>query len=87
MQGGVLQACGHMYLDAGEELDTGTAMDNFLAFNAFTTAGNNSSTGQVLRLLPLSAMLVQRLIRILRVKFQVLKSDWSDHSATAFVYY
>lgn len=41
-----MQACGHMYLDEGEELATGTARDNLLAFSAFTAAGGNG-TGQV----------------------------------------
>ena len=45
-----MQACGHMYLDEGEELSTGTAKDNLLSFSAFTAAGGNggnSTTGQV----------------------------------------
>ena len=34
-QGALMQACGHMYLDEGEELSTGTARDNFVDFSAF----------------------------------------------------
>ena len=41
-----MQACGHMYLDEGEELSTGAARDNLLAFSAYTVAGGNA-TGQV----------------------------------------
>ena len=41
-----MQACGHMYLDEGEELSTGAARDNLLAFSAYTVAGANG-TGQV----------------------------------------
>ena len=41
-----MQACGHMYLDEGEELSTGAARDNLLAFSAYTVAGGNG-TGQV----------------------------------------
>ncbi|CAL5218429.1 g109 [Coccomyxa viridis] len=49
-EGAVMQACGHMYLDEGEELSTGTAKDNLLSFSAFTAAGGNggnSTTGQL----------------------------------------
>ena len=49
LQGAVMQACGHMYLDEGEELSTGTAQDNLLSFSAFTAAGGNGTTGQVIR--------------------------------------
>ena len=35
-QGATQQACGHMYLDGGEELDLGTSRDHMLAFSAFT---------------------------------------------------
>lgn len=49
LQGALMQACGHMYLDEGEELSTGTARDNLLAFSAITAAGGNGSTGQVLQ--------------------------------------
>lgn len=49
LQGALMQACGHMYLDEGEELSTGTARDNLLAFSAFTAAGGNGSTGQVIQ--------------------------------------
>ena len=44
-----MQACGHMYLDEGEELSTGTAQDNLLSFSASTAAGGNGTTGQVMR--------------------------------------
>lgn len=43
VQGAVLSACGHMYLDDGEELSTGTARDNFLSFSA----SGNTTSGQV----------------------------------------
>ena len=45
------QACGHMYLDEGEELSTGIAKDNLLSFSAFTAAGgsSNGTAGQVIR--------------------------------------
>lgn len=49
LQGALMQACGHMYLDEGEELSTGTARDNLLAFSAITAAGGNGSTGQVIQ--------------------------------------
>ena len=49
LQGALMQACGHMYLDGGEELSTGTARDNLLAFSAITAAGGNGSTGQVIQ--------------------------------------
>ena len=42
-----MQACGHMYLDEGEELSAGAARDNLLAFSAYTAAGGNA-TGQVI---------------------------------------
>ena len=44
-----MQACGHMYLDEGEELSTGIARDNLLSFSASTAAGgsSNSTAGQV----------------------------------------
>ena len=41
-----MQACGHMYLDEGEELSAGTARDHLLSFSAYTVAGGNG-TGQV----------------------------------------
>jgi len=47
VQGALMQACGHMYLDEGEELSTGTAKDNLLSFSAFTAAGGNGTTGKV----------------------------------------
>ena len=58
-QGAVMQACGHMYLDEGEELDTGAARDNLLAFSAYTVAGGNG-TGQVSNLPALLSFLFQR---------------------------
>lgn len=47
VQGALMQACGHMYLDEGEELSTGTAKDNLLSFSAFTAAGGNGTIGKV----------------------------------------
>ena len=58
-QGAVMQACGHMYLDEGEELSTGAARDNLLAFSAYTVAGGNG-TGQVSNLTALLSLLSQR---------------------------
>ena len=39
-----MQACGHLYLDEGEELETGQSRENLLAFEAFTMS---NSSGQV----------------------------------------
>ncbi|KAK9808029.1 hypothetical protein WJX73_006288 [Symbiochloris irregularis] len=48
-EGAVLSACGHMYLDQGEELGTGTGADNFVFFSALTTADTgNASSGKLL---------------------------------------
>ena len=33
-QAGARGACGAMYLDGGEELEVGTALDNYVAFEA-----------------------------------------------------
>ena len=57
-QGAVMQACGHMYLDEGEELSTGAARDNLLAFSAYTVAGGNG-TGQVIIFPALLSFLLQ----------------------------
>ncbi|KAK9915638.1 hypothetical protein WJX75_001864 [Coccomyxa subellipsoidea] len=46
-QGAVQQACGHMYLDGGEELELGSSRDHLLAFSAYTTRAVNATTGQV----------------------------------------
>ena len=32
-------ACGHMYLDGGEELEVGAARDNYISFFAETSSG------------------------------------------------
>lgn len=42
-----MAACGHMYLDGGDELEVGTAADNLLAFDAATSPGANGTQGQV----------------------------------------
>lgn len=47
-QGASQQACGHMYLDQGEELDLGTSRDHMLAFSAFTARTNAPTVGQVM---------------------------------------
>ena len=58
VQEAVMQACGHMYLDEGEELSTGAARDNLLAFSAYTVAGGNG-TGQVIIFPALLSFLLQ----------------------------
>ena len=40
-----MQACGHLYLDEGEELEVGQSRENLLAFQAFAMENNS---GQVL---------------------------------------
>ena len=40
----MLQACGHYYLDQGDQLQTGIGRENLLNFNAFTLA---DGSGQV----------------------------------------
>lgn len=47
-QGAVQQACGHMYLDEGEELELGSSRDHLLAFSAYTTRAVNATSGQVI---------------------------------------
>lgn len=57
-----MHACGHMYLDGGEELSTGTAVDNFLAFGASMTADVSGFTGQVLQQHCLGSVCAQGLL-------------------------
>ncbi len=47
VQGATMAACGHMYLDGGDELEVATAADNLLAFDAATSPGSNGTQGQV----------------------------------------
>ena len=35
---GTRSACGHMYWDGGEEVETGNALDNYIVFSAQLTA-------------------------------------------------
>ena len=58
LQAAVMQACGHLYLDEGEELEVGQSRENLLAFEAFTTS---NSSGQVR---PASAILLLVSIQI-----------------------
>ena len=51
-QGASLAACGHMYLDQGEELEVGTAANNLLSFSAALVPSANTTLGQVRKFLP-----------------------------------
>ena len=42
-----MAACGHMYLDQGEELEVGTAANNLLSFSAALVPSANTTLGQV----------------------------------------
>jgi hypothetical protein len=47
VQNATLAACGHMYLDEGEELEVGSGRDNLLAFDAAVAPSGNAIAGQV----------------------------------------
>ena len=47
MQGASMAACGHMYLDQGDELEVGASANNLLSFSAALVPSANTTLGQV----------------------------------------